>query len=97
MIQRLCLALRNSAGLNKRDARLMHIVSDIPMSNEPSRYNLKTQSGTAKFTLNEDTLDVVHFRKENDGLKETAKIRFSGDENYLLERLVDMCETVKNW
>lgn len=97
MVVRLDLVTRNSAGLNKLDSRLMHIMPEKPMQIAPSRYNVRTKTGTAKLTLNENSLDVVHLKKGNDGLEETANIRFFGDEKYLAERLVDMYNAVKFW
>ncbi len=96
-IQRLTLPIRNIAGLNRRDARLMHIIPEKPMQIEPSRYNVKTSTGTAKLTLYEDRLDVVHLQNSGNGLVETARMSFKGSVESLAEKLAEMYNAVKFW
>lgn len=84
-IQRLNLMMRNAAGLNKADSRLMHIVSDTKINAvEPvQRFNIRTKDGIIqKFTLGDDFVKVAKFRKIGNKYVQYVE-RFLGNAKYL--------------
>ena len=63
-IERLTLAMRNMVGLNKRDARFLHIApaDHINTPVKAGRYNVRQKDGSIqKYTLfdNEIVIDVI--------------------------------------
>ncbi len=84
-IQRLNLAMRNMAGLNKSDAKLMHITTDdrinsvVPLA----RYNLRTGDGAIfKYTLGDNFVKLSKLRKIGNKYVEYVQ-QFIGDPKYL--------------
>lgn len=95
-VERLNLAMRNAIGINKAEGRTMHIVPEKPMQIAPSRYNLKTANGIAKFTLFEDRLDVRFLkRNSNHKLVEQAKLKFVGSADLATEVFAALFKCLK--
>lgn len=75
-IQRLNLAQRNMARLNKSEAKCMHLVdeSNINIPLPMKRYNIRKPDGTIeKYTLGDDFLTVSYLRRIGNRYEQSIK------------------------
>ena len=94
-IERLSGALRNSARLDKSDARMMHIMNDDPVL-KLTRYNIRTPEGKiVKLTVGEDILYADYLKKNTHGayLSDMKYILKSSSER-ISEKFADIIKNI---
>lgn len=66
-IERLTMAMRNAVKLSRSDARMMHVLDDVPVLGL-TRYNVRTPQGNiVKLTVGENILDMNFLTKNEQG------------------------------